>query len=51
MTKLTNKQKRSIRRKVDIDLGVNALSTSIHRNKKKYNRNVKHKNKEDENNI
>ena len=48
MTKLTNKQKRSIRRKVDIDLGVKPPSTSIHKNKKKYNRNIKHKNKEHE---
>lgn len=48
MTKLTNKQKRSIRRQVDIDLGVNAPSTSIHKNKKRYNRNVKHKNKKDD---
>ena len=48
MTKLNNKQKRSIRRQVDIDLGVNDPSTSIHKNKKKYNRNVKHKKKEDE---
>ena len=50
MTKLTNKQKRSIRRQVDIDLGVNAPSTNIHKNKTKYNRRVKHKNKENEKN-
>ena len=50
--KLNKKQKSSIRRQVDIDLGVNAPSTSIHKNKKKYNRNVKHKkNKKDENNL
>jgi len=49
MTKLTNKQKRSIRRQVDIDLGVNAPSTSIHKNKTKYNRKVKHKGKKDGN--
>ena len=48
MTKLNRKQKRSIRRQVDIDLGVNAPSTNIHKNKKKYNRNVKHKNKRDD---
>ena len=48
MTKLNNKQKRSIRRQVDIDLGVNVPSTSIHKNKKKYNRRVKHKNKPDD---
>lgn len=48
MTKLNRKQKRSIRRQVDIDLGVNAPSSSIHKNKKRYNRNVKHKNKKDD---
>jgi hypothetical protein len=45
MIKLNNKQKSSIRRQVDIDLGVNSPSTSIHKNKKRYNRKVKHKNK------
>ena len=49
MTKLTNKQKRSIRRQVDIDLGVDAPSTSIHKNKKKYSRKLKHKGKKDGN--
>ena len=34
--KLNKKQKRGVRRQVDIDLGVNAPSTSIHKNKKKY---------------
>ena len=46
--KLNKKQKRGVRRQVDIDLGVNAPSTIIHKNKKKYNRNVKHKKKEDD---
>lgn len=46
--KLNKKQKSSIRRQVNIDLGVNAPSTNIHKNKKKYNRNVKHKKKKDE---
>ena len=46
--KLNKKQKSSIRRQVDIDLGVNAPSTSIHKNKKKYNRKLKHKNQKDE---
>jgi hypothetical protein len=46
--KLNKKQKRGIRRQVDIDLGVKSPSTSIHKNKKKYNRNVKHKSKEHE---
>ena len=46
--KLNKKQKSSIRRQVDIDLGVNVPSTSIHKNKKKYNRKVKHKKKDDD---
>ena len=45
MTKLNAKQKRSIRRQVNIELGVNDPSTSIHKNKKKYNRKIKHKKK------
>ena len=48
--KLNKKQKRGVRRQVDIDLGVNDPSHSIHKNKKKYNRNIKHKKKEDEKN-
>lgn len=43
MTKLNNKQKRGIRRQVDIDLGVTPPKTNIHKNKKKYSRNIKHK--------
>ena len=46
--KLNKKQKSNIRRQVNIDLGVNDPSHSIHKNKKKYNRNVKHKKKEDD---
>ena len=41
--KLNKKQKSSIRRKVDIDLGVKAPKSAIHKNKKKYNRKTKHK--------
>ena len=47
MTKLNNKQKSSIRRKVDHALGITPPKSSIVRNKKKYNRNVKHKKKDD----
>ncbi len=36
---------RGIRRQVDIDLGITPPKTSIHTNKKKYNRKHKHKNK------
>jgi len=48
MTKLTDKQKRGVRRQVDIDLGVEPPSTNIHKNKKKYNRKKKHKNKDND---
>lgn len=48
MTKLNKRQKRGIRRQVDLDLGITPPKSSIHKNKKKYNRNVKHKNKEHE---
>ena len=40
--KLSNKQKRSIRRETDIELGINPEKTKIHRNKKKYTRKSKH---------
>ena len=43
MSKLTNKQKRCVRRKVELELQVKPPSSTIHRNKKKYNRNKKHK--------
>ncbi len=42
--KLSNKQKRSIRRKIDIELGINPEKTKVHRNKKKYTRKSKHSN-------
>ena len=47
MSKLTNKQKRCVRRKVDLELQVKPPSSTIHRNKKKYNRKEKHKNNEE----
>ena len=47
MSKLTNKQKRCVRRKVDLELQVKPPSSAIHRNKKKYNRKEKHKNNEE----
>jgi hypothetical protein len=43
-------QNRSIRRQVDIDLGVKPPHSSVFKNKKKYNRKLKHKNGE-KNNI
>ena len=42
--KLTNKQKRSIKRQVDLDLGVNTPGTRVFVSKKKYTRKKKHKN-------
>ena len=47
MAKLTKKQQRCVRRKVDIELEVRPPSSTIHRNKKKYNRKEKHKNSND----
>ena len=47
MAKLTKKQKRCVRRKVDIELDIQPPSSTIYRNKKKYNRNIKHKKDED----
>ena len=49
MAKLTKKQKRCVRRKVDIELDISPPSSTIHRNKKKYNRKEKHKKDEDKN--
>ena len=48
MNKLNKKQKSKIRREVDLELGVNPPKTTVFKNKKKYNRNKKHK-KEKEN--
>ena len=36
---------RGIRRQVDIDLGITPPKTKVHKNKKKYSRKDKHKNK------
>ena len=47
MTKLNKKQKRCVRRKVDLELQVKPPSSTIHRNKKKYNRKEKHKDNDD----
>ena len=47
MSKLTNKQKRCVRRKVELVLQVKPPSSTIHRNKKKYNRKEKHKKDEE----
>jgi hypothetical protein len=47
MNKLTKKQKRCVRRKVDIELGISPPSSTIHRSKKKYNRKDKHKKDEE----
>ena len=47
MAKLTKKQQRCVRRKVDIELEVRPPSSTIHRNKKKYNRKENHKNSND----
>ena len=42
--KLTNKQKRSIKRRVNLDLGINVPTTRIFVSKKIYTRKKKHKN-------
>ena len=41
---MNKKQKRAVRRKVDLELGVTPPKTMIHKNKKKYSRKEKHKN-------
>ena len=43
VAKLTKKQKRCVRREVELELQVKPPSSTIHRNKKKYNRKEKHK--------
>ena len=43
VAKLNKKQKRCVRRKVDIELDIQPPSSTIHRNKKKYSRKEKHK--------
>jgi hypothetical protein len=44
--KLTNKQKRSIKRRVDLDLGTNVPITRVFVSKKIYTRKKKHKNED-----
>ena len=48
MNKLTNKQKRGVKRRVELEQGVRPPSSSAFVNKKKYNRKKKHKNEEEE---
>ena len=43
VAKLNKKQKSKIRREVNLELGINPPKTTIIKNKKKYNRNKKHK--------
>ena len=40
--KLNKKHKRAVKRQIDIEEGVNAPKSNIHKNKKKYNRKNKH---------
>ena len=47
INKLNKKQKRCVRRMVDLELQVKPPSSTIHRNKKKYNRKEKHKDNDD----
>ena len=47
MTKLTNKQKRGVKRRVDLEQGVRPPNSSVFVNKKKYNRKQKHKKNEE----
>ena len=49
--KLTNKQKRGVKRRVQLEQGVSTPGSSAFVNKKKYTRKKKHKNKKDEGNI
>ena len=44
--KLTNKQKRGVKRRVDLDQGVRPPGSFVFVNKKKYNRKQKHKDEE-----
>ena len=46
--KLTNKQKRGVKRQVDLEQGVRPPGSSTFVNKKKYNRKKKHKDEEKE---
>ena len=44
--KLNNKQKRGVKRQVDLEQGVRPPGSSVFVNKKKYNRKQKHKDEE-----
>ena len=44
--KLNKKQKRGIRRKVDLEVGIVPPKSAVFTNKKKYNRKLKHKDEE-----
>ena len=44
MNKLTNKQKRGVRRQVDLELGARCTHTRVFVSKKIYTRKSKHKN-------
>ena len=46
-SKLTNKQKRGVKRRVDPEQGVRPPHSSVFANKKKYNRKKKHKKDEE----
>ena len=48
--KLNNKQKRSVKRQVELEQGERPPDTRVFVNKKKYNRKQKHKKKENEQN-
>ena len=43
MSKLDNKQKRKVRREVDLDLGVKPPQSIVFKSKKIYRRKIKHK--------
>ena len=47
--KLTKEQKRGIKRKVDLEVGIVPPKSAVFKNKKKYNRKSKHKNEETSN--
>ena len=47
MSKLTNKQKRSVKRRVELDQGVRPPGTRVFVSKKIYTRKVKHKKDEE----
>jgi hypothetical protein len=44
MTKLTNKHKRSVKRRVELEQGVRPPGTRVFVSKKVYTRKIKHKN-------